>query len=97
MSLRGGGFHSTERKPEIMHEIEKTYGICRRVYQSLFADVAYTFIEYIQSLGLDEIQQMDEDENLMGGELNTCQILKIPMICYVFFKCFTTVTAGCLW
>ena len=87
---------STEGKPEIMLEIEKTYGICRRVYQSLFADVAYTFIEYIQSLGLDEIQQMDEDENLMGGELNTCHILKIPMICYVFFKCFTTLTTGSL-
>ena len=41
---------STERKPEITLEIEKTYRICRRVYQSLFADVADTFTEYIQSL-----------------------------------------------
>ena len=44
-----------------MREIEKTYKICRRVYQSLFIDIADIFIEYIQSLDLDEIQQMDDD------------------------------------
>ena len=31
------------------------------MYQSLFVDVADTFLEHIQSLDLDEIQQMDED------------------------------------
>ena len=44
-----------------MREIEKTYNICRRVYQSLFIDITDIFIEYIQSLDLDEIQQMDND------------------------------------
>ena len=44
-----------------MLEIEKTYKICRRVHQSLFVNATDTFIEYIQSLDLDEIQQMDED------------------------------------
>ena len=52
---------STEKKPRIMREIEETYKICRRVYQSLFIDIADIFIEYIQSLDLDEIQQMDDD------------------------------------
>ena len=31
------------------------------MYQSLFVNVADTFIEYIQSLDLDEIQRMGED------------------------------------
>ena len=44
-----------------MLEIEKTYKICRRVYQSQFVDVTDIFIEYIQSLDLHETQQMDED------------------------------------
>ena len=44
-----------------MREIEKTYKICRRVYQSLFINIADIFIEYIQSLGLDEIQKIDDD------------------------------------
>ena len=52
---------STEKETRIMREIEKTYNICRRVYQSLFIDITDIFIEYIQSLDLDEIQQMDND------------------------------------
>ena len=44
-----------------MREIEKTCKICGRVYQSLFIDIADFFIEYIESLDLDEIQQMDDD------------------------------------
>ena len=52
---------STENKAIIMHEIEKTYKICRRVYQSLFINIADIFIEYIQSLDLDEIQKIDDD------------------------------------
>ena len=35
--------------------------MCRREYQSLFVNVTDTFNEYIQSLDLDEIQQMDKD------------------------------------
>ena len=44
-----------------MREIGKTYKICRRVYQLLFINIADIFIEYIQSLGLDEIQKIDDD------------------------------------
>ena len=34
----------TEKKPEIIIEIETIYRICRQVYQSLFVEVADTFI-----------------------------------------------------
>ena len=44
-----------------MREIEKTYTFRRRVYQLLFIDLDDIFIEYIPSLDLDEIQQMDND------------------------------------
>ena len=59
---------STEKKPRIMREIEETYKICRRVYQSLFIDIADIFIEYIQSLDLDEIQQMDDNIKSKGWD-----------------------------
>ena len=32
-----------------MLEIEKNYIICRRVYQSLFFEIAETFIQYINT------------------------------------------------
>ena len=54
-----------------MRKIGKTYKICRRVYQSLFMDIADIFIEYIQSLYLDQIQKMDDDiksNGWSGGE-----------------------------
>ena len=52
-----------------MRKIGKTYKICRRVYQSLVMDIADIFIEYIQSLYLDQIQKMDDDikSNGWGG------------------------------
>ena len=37
------------------------YKIFRRVYQPQFIDQGDIFIEYIQSLDLDEIQKMDND------------------------------------
>ena len=39
----------TEKKPEIILEIEKNYIISRRVYQSLFFEIAETFIQYINT------------------------------------------------
>ena len=44
-----------------MRGIQKTYKLCRKVYQSIFIDIADIFIGYIQSLDLDEIQQMVDD------------------------------------
>ena len=38
---------SSEKKPEIIDAVEKTYRISRRVYQSFFVDVADSFVEYV--------------------------------------------------
>ena len=39
----------------------KKLQICRQVYQSLFVDVADTFIKYINILNSDEIEKLDND------------------------------------
>ena len=49
-----------------MFEIEKNYSIFRRVYQCLFVDVPDTFIQYIYTLDLDEIEQLDNDLKVHG-------------------------------
>ena len=48
--------NSSEKKPEIIDTVEKNYRIWRCVYQSCFVHVADSFIEYIHSLNVDEIQ-----------------------------------------
>ena len=67
-----------------MLKSENAGEICRRVYQSLFLDVASTFIEGIQVLDLDEIQQMEEDIKSNGWGVkslleidNTYDLLRI--------------------
>ena len=60
---------SSEKKPEITDTVEQNYRISRRVYRSLFVDIADSFIEYIHSLNVDEIQQLDDD--LKENELLT--------------------------
>ena len=45
--------NSIEKKTEIIETVESTYGISRRVYQHLYADIADMFIEYIHSLHVD--------------------------------------------
>ena len=50
-----------QRQTSIILEIEKTYMICRQVYQSLYVGIAGTFIQYIHSLETDEIEQLDHD------------------------------------
>ena len=59
----------TEKEPEIMLEIGKNYRICRPVYQALFYEIAETFIQYINTLTDDEIEQLDADmkSNGWGG------------------------------
>ena len=42
-----------KKKAEIIETVESTYGISRRVYQHLYADIADMFIEYIHSLHVD--------------------------------------------
>ena len=58
--------HRDREKTEIMLEIEKNYRICSRVYQSLFLDVVDTLIQYINTLDLDEIKQLDNDLKTNG-------------------------------
>ena len=63
------------KKPEIIETVESNYGIIRGVYQSLYSDVADIFFEYIHSLNLDEIQQLDEDLKSNGfGAINLLEI-----------------------
>ena len=57
---------SNEKKPEIIDTVEKNYRISRCVYQSLFVEVADSFIVYIHSLDVDEIQQLDDDLKANG-------------------------------
>ena len=54
------------KTPEIMLELEKNYRLSRRVYQSLFVDIADLFIQYIQSHKPDEIKQLDDDIKVNG-------------------------------
>ena len=67
--------NSIEKNPEIVDTAEKNYKISRRVYQSLFVDVADIFIEYIHSLDADEIQQLDDD--LKANEYGAKSLLEI--------------------
>ena len=38
----------------------------RQVYQALFIDIADSFIEYIHSLDINEIQELDDDLKANG-------------------------------
>ena len=67
--------NSIEKNPEIVDTAEKNYKISRRVYQSLFVDVADIFIEYIHSLDADEVQQLDDD--LKANEYGAKSLLEI--------------------
>ena len=54
------------KKKNIIDTIEKSYRISRRVYQSIFVDVADSFTQYIHSLDVDGIQQLDDDLKANG-------------------------------
>ena len=56
----------TEKTPEIMLKIERNYRICSRVYQSLRFEVAEMFVQYINTLSLDEIKQLDNNLKANG-------------------------------
>ena len=56
----------TENPPEIMLKIEINYRICSRVYQSLRFEVAEMFVQYINTLSLDEIKQLDNNLKANG-------------------------------
>ena len=47
--------------PEIIETVESNYKTSRRVYQALFIDIADSFIDYMHSLDINEIQELDDD------------------------------------
>ena len=47
-------------------QLKKNFKTSRRVYQSLFVNVADSFIEYIHMLVVDGIQQLDDDLKANG-------------------------------
>ena len=55
-----------ERKPEIMSTIGRNYRIARRVYQQLYIDTAEFFADFIRSLSIFELQDLDEDIRANG-------------------------------
>ena len=82
---------SSEEKPEIIDTVEKIYRISRRVCQSHFVAVADSFIEYIHSLDVDEIQQLDDDLKANGWGTkslveieNVYELLTIYQMFYYF-------------
>ena len=58
--------NSIEKNPEIFETIENNYRIIRRVYQHIYSDIADIFFEYVHSLELDEIQQLDDNIKTKG-------------------------------
>ena len=69
--------NSVETKPEIIDTVESNYRIMRRVYQSLYSDIADIFFEYVHSLDPDEIQELDQDIKSKDGELKRYWTSKI--------------------
>ena len=64
--IHGAEFESfyrspTEKKPEIMETIEANYRIARRVYQQLHLDISELFVEFIRSLSIYELEDMNKD------------------------------------
>ena len=78
------------KNTQIIDTVEKNYKISRRIYQSLFVD-ADSFIEFIHSLDVDEIQELYDD--LKGNGWGVRSLLEIEnayelltafqMICYL--------------
>ena len=74
-----------------MLEIEKNYRICRRVYQSLFIEIADTFIQYINNILSDKTDQLDDDIRSNGWGIqsiveieNSVELLRIFQMLYYF-------------
>ena len=51
----------SENKPEILSTIERNYRVAGRVYQQLHNDTSELFVDFIRSLSVFEMRDMDED------------------------------------
>ena len=81
----------TEKESENMLEIEKNYRLCRRLYYAFFYEIAETFIQYVNTLAPNEIEQLDADlkVNCWGVksivEIEECiELLKLFQLSYYF-------------
>ena len=79
---------SSKEKPNIIDTIGKNYRIARRVYQSLFVDVADRFIKYIHLLDIDEIQQLDDDLKTNGWGTKSLLEIENAYELLTFFQMF---------
>ena len=55
-----------KKNSEIIDTVKSNYRVIRRVYQHLYSDIADISFEYIHSLELDEIQELDDDIKTNG-------------------------------
>ena len=53
----------------ILANIESNYRISRRIYAVLYQDICHTLQEFLQSLDFDEIQALNLDIQVNGGDL----------------------------
>ena len=58
-----------EKEAQMFSQIETNYKICRRVYDSLYYDIAQNFKSYIKSLDFDKIQGLNFNIKANGGGL----------------------------
>ena len=73
--------------------MEGNYKVARRVYQQLFYDIADLFKEYIQSIDLYELQDIEEDLKAAGwGNFENIQTIKNPMRLIGLFQDFYSYT-----
>ena len=73
--------------------IESSYKVARRVYQSLYFDIAELFHEYIQSIDSYEQQGIEEDMKINGcGTVESISEIKDSMRLLNIFQDFYTAT-----
>ena len=85
-----------------MLEIEKNYGICRRIYQSLFIEIADKFIQYINTLSPDETDQLDDNIRSNGCRVQSIVEIEnsVELLCtfqmFYYFNRRLSLTNGLL-
>ena len=65
MNLQISTLQILKKTPEILPAMEKNYRILRRVYQQLHLDFAEIFAEFIKSLSIFEIKDMEDSFELL--------------------------------
>ena len=76
-----------------METLESNYKVARRVYEELYYDIAELFYKYIQSIGLYEQQDIEEDLKTNGwGTVENIRIIKDSMRLMNIFQDFYAAT-----